>query len=333
MSKTHVWRVPQAKRNAEQLAAYWDECASSAERPLGKEVSFHRVAFYNVGWNETDKKRKPETLAELVNTICRTKDVDAFGICEVFNIVSNDTLRKEEVMKAILDKLNENSEGSEFWTGRTDVHYIFIWNNNALNLVHHEVIDCGIPEQAYRQAQYFKFSSSLGEDELHIVHNHSPSSEVRKLTKQRRKDICSTCWNHVMKNTCAEQPAVVFGGDFNCSPIFWALCFKDLFETQSTRRSVQMCTGRTEGGHTGDNAVAFNVRAFQQESGFGVYWQTKENAFSDDHNVIFVPFNGKIAGSWRTVLHGLFRGVCISECSPRVLGSTTNRSKDRRRRS
>ena len=206
MSEAHVWHLPPANSSAEQHAAYLKKRTSSAERPVGKEQSFHRLAFYNVGWLDTDRKRNTETLAKLVSTICRKKNVHAFGICEVFNIEGNDTLRKEQIMNAILDRLNENSEGSDFWIGRTDVHYVFVWNSNALKLVHYNVISCGIPHQAYRQAQYFQFVTSSDGDTLHVFHNHSPSSVARKLTDGRRRRICSTFWHHVARNSSASRP-------------------------------------------------------------------------------------------------------------------------------
>jgi len=45
------------------------------------------------------------------------------------------------------------------------------------------------------------------------------------------------------------------------------------------------------GGHKSDNAIAINVLATQETSGFGVSWQPKEEAFSDAHDVVLVPLH------------------------------------------
>ena len=145
------------------------------------------------------------------------------------------------------------------WTGKADVHYIFVWNTSALTCLHYEVISCGIPEQAERKAQYFQFVRVRPQKQpetLHIIHNHSPASKQRRLTVGRRKLICSTCWHHVARKSSAAQPAVVFGGDFNCSPLQWTACFNDLKHHQSARRTVQICSSRTMGAKNGDNAIA-----------------------------------------------------------------------------
>ena len=39
--------------------------------------------------------------------------------------------RREEIMKTLLTNLNE-SEGRDAWTGKADVHYIFIWSTDVL---------------------------------------------------------------------------------------------------------------------------------------------------------------------------------------------------------
>ena len=202
------WDMSPKSSSAEQPAEYLSELRSSAA-PVAtarREQSFCRLAFYNIGWNATDKKRTPKTLAKLVSTICRKKTVDAFGISEVFNIDSNDTLRRQEIMNLILDELNAERAAQPVWTGKADVHYIFVWNTNALTCVLYEVISCGIGEQAYRKAQYFQFVTSLNDDMLHVFHNHSPSSNARKLTDGRRRRICSTFWHHVARNSSASRP-------------------------------------------------------------------------------------------------------------------------------
>ena len=126
---------------------------------------------------------------------------------------------------------------------------------------------------------------------MHVLHNHSPSSDLHKLTIHRRKRICFTFWHYVARKSSAAQPAVLFSGDFNCSPVEWGACFTDLIKTQSARRTVQICRARPMGGHKGDNAIAINVLATQETSGFGVSWQSKEDAFSDAHDVVLVPLH------------------------------------------
>jgi hypothetical protein len=44
-------------------------------------------------------------------------------------------------------------------------------------------------------------------------------------------------------------------------------------------------------GHINDNAIAINVLATQETSGFGVSWQSKDDAFSDAHDVVLVPLH------------------------------------------
>ena len=294
MSAALHWHLPAQSSSAEQPAEYLSAVQSNAAQPATacREQSFCRLAFYNIGWQYTDKKRAVENLAKLMKTICQKKAVHAFGISEVFNIGDDDKhQQRQEIMKRILDELNADSAAHPVWIGKADVHYIFVWNTNALTCLLYEVISCGIKEQAARKAQYFQFVTVVAGETLHVFHNHSPSSDARSLTDGRRKRICSTCWHHVAKKTSAAQPAVVFGGDFNCSPVEWGLCFKDLMETQSARRTVQMCNSRLIGGHKGDNAIAMNVRAIQETSGFGISWQSKQEACSDAHDVVLVPLH------------------------------------------
>ena len=76
----------------------------------------------------------------------------AFGISEVFNVKDDDKdQERQEIMMTILSELNE-SDARHFWTGKADIHYIFIWNTDALQCCDYEVISCGIEEQAERKA-------------------------------------------------------------------------------------------------------------------------------------------------------------------------------------
>jgi len=253
---------------------------------------FCRFGFYNIGWQSTDKKRTAANLARLISTICQRKTVHAFGITEVFNIANdNERPRRQGIMKLILDELNVDSAAPPVWIGKTDVHYIFVWNTDALTCLLYEVISCGIQEQPVRKAQYFQFVQVIGGETLHVFHNHSVSSKTHNLKIGRKKRICSTFWRHAATKSSAARPAVLFGGDFNCSPLDWGTCFIDLMQTQTARKTVQICRARPMGGHKGDNAIAINVLATQETSHFGVSWQSKEDAFSDDHDVVLVPLH------------------------------------------
>ena len=134
---------------------------------------------------------------------------------------------KQQIMRDILLVLNDSAE-QPVWAGKADVHYIFVWNTNALTCLLYEVISCGIQEQPERKAQYFQFVTVMGGETLHVFHNHSPASKKYNLTIDRRKRICSTFWHHAARKSSAARPAVLFSGDFNCTPLEWGACFKDL---------------------------------------------------------------------------------------------------------
>jgi len=150
------WDMSPKSSSAEQPAEYLRQVRSSAAPPATafREQSFCRLAFYNIGWQYTDKKRAAADLAKLMRCICQKKTVHAFGISEVFNIAEDDKhQRRQEIMKIILDELNADSAAQPVWTGKADVHYIFVWNTNVLTCLLYEVISCGIQEQAERKAQ------------------------------------------------------------------------------------------------------------------------------------------------------------------------------------
>ena len=93
-------------------------------------------------------------------------------------------------------------------------------------------------------------------------------------------------WNDVLTKTSVAQPAVVFGGDFNCTPVQWTLCVQELHHSHASRKTVQTCQSKTIPRH-GDNALVVNAIAFQEESGFGKSYNSK--AFTDAHDVVLVP--------------------------------------------
>ena len=212
------WDMSPKSSSAEQPAEYLRQVGSSAAPPATAfgEQSFCRLAFYNIGWQSTDKKRTAANLARLISTICQRKTVHAFGITEVFNIANdNERPRRQGIMKLILDELNVDSAAPPVWIGKTDVHYIFVWNTDALTCLLYEVISCGIQEQPVRKAQYFQFVQVIGGETLHVFHNHSVSSKTHILTIDRKKRTCSTFWRHAARKSSAARPAVLFAGDFN----------------------------------------------------------------------------------------------------------------------
>ena len=105
-----------------------------------------QISFYNVGWLFRDKKRNAANLAGLLKTILQTKGLHGLGISEVFNILDDHSYqRKHEILRIILRALMDNAE-QPVWSGRADVHYIVVWNTDALQLRDYEVIGCGIDE-------------------------------------------------------------------------------------------------------------------------------------------------------------------------------------------
>ena len=58
---------PRPRSTAPRDAEY--VCGSSAEQPAAQSIA-HKLAFYNVGWNATDKKRNAAWLAR---EICPTE--------------------------------------------------------------------------------------------------------------------------------------------------------------------------------------------------------------------------------------------------------------------
>ena len=90
-------------------------------------------------------------------------------------------------MKELLAHLNRGSAGQPAWEGKTDVHYIFMWKSNSLELVTYEVVSCGIETEPTRSGQYFQFQPKGSDAPLHVYHNHSPSSRSTRLTQGRKK--------------------------------------------------------------------------------------------------------------------------------------------------
>ena len=117
----------------------------SATQPAVQGPS-HKVTFYNAGWNEPSKKHNAVWLTRKVSDIVTKRNVDAIGISEVFNQRDDLKDRREVIMSELLHHLNQCSAEQPAWEGRTDAHYIFLWNLNSLPLVDCDVVSCGITE-------------------------------------------------------------------------------------------------------------------------------------------------------------------------------------------
>ncbi len=128
---------PRPRSTAPQYAEYM--CGSSAEQPAARGIT-HKLAFYNVGWLAVDTKRNAAWLAREIKEIVSQKNVDAIGISEIFN-QKDDHLkgRRENIMLELLRKLNQRSAEQPAWEGRTDAHYIFLWNSSSLRLLDYAV--------------------------------------------------------------------------------------------------------------------------------------------------------------------------------------------------
>ena len=296
-----------------------DIFTSSAVLPAGYS-EFHRLAFYNIGWNS--KSKKPwHTMNGLATEICEMvhdKCVDAVGICEVFNLrddCSNPMAeRRPDIMQHIVSKLNSGdgqpassavrSAARPAWKGQSDGHYIFVWNSNRLVLTAYNYISCGIQEHPWRMAQYLQFKPAESQYKspvsLHVCHNHSPSSMKGKLSVSRAHRIFDTLWSHVIDNEpcgpkgvdSAVQPVAIFGGDFNCHPLTWVRFLRHTMATQACRRSVQICFSKTPpSNNVKDGALVFNACAVQEDSGWGKNHirSGKPPPFADYHDVVLVP--------------------------------------------
>ena len=314
-SRANCWGSA-AQPAAETLAEFMGSAAQPAVAQPGMWKSFCRLAFYNIGWNSQDKKHTSAMLAKEIKEIVQTKDVHAVGISEVFN-ARDDYLhdRRQQIMRDILDALHDTA-AQPVWDGKVDAHYIFCWKTDVLKLCEYEVVPCGITEHSYRRAQYLQFRSGPDGEPLHIYHNHSPSRN-RTLSDDRRKRILQHLYGHLGAKSSAAQPAAVFGGDWNSTQLQWEAQFASMPMSDETRKIVQICTSRAVPRHHGDRAVAINVRALQQDSGFGVSFKGCNNAFSDDHDVVLVPvyWDRNVVSSSRTdaLPHGPSRPPAASQ--------------------
>ena len=195
--------------------------------PVGYS-EYHRLSFYNISWNA--KSNKPwHTMNGLAIEICEMvhdKCIDAVGICGVFDLRDDPMVcrnpmaercnpmaeRRPDIMEHIVSKLNSGAERPT-WKGKSDGHYIFVWNSNRLLLTTYNYISCGIEEHPWRMAQYLQFQPAESHYHspvsLHVCHNHSPTSKNGKLTYDRAKRIFVALWDHVMKSAHDEQCCLI----------------------------------------------------------------------------------------------------------------------------
>ena len=142
----------------------------SSGRPAGYSA-LYRLAFHNIGWIKASKKKR-HTMENLGTEMCdmvRDKRADALGISEVFNLKDDHHEERQKIMEHLLSKLNssagqpatsvdssagqpatsvDSSAAQPAWMGRTDGHYIFVWNSQRLRLISYQYISCGIEEHA-----------------------------------------------------------------------------------------------------------------------------------------------------------------------------------------
>ena len=60
------------------------------DSPPAGYSEFHRLAFYNIGWNIASRKHSKENLATEICDMVREKRADAVGISEIYNLRDND---------------------------------------------------------------------------------------------------------------------------------------------------------------------------------------------------------------------------------------------------
>ena len=196
--------VPGNSTSAEQPALPVESAEYMFKSSAARRAScnnWYRLSFYNIGWNLASKKARHTTegLATEICNMVHDKCVDAVGISEVFNLKDDMWEERQVIMEHVVSKLNSSAARSAArpaWPGRSDGHYIFVWNSSRLLLMDYEYVSCGIQEQTWRMAQYLQFQCAESQDgpPLHVCHNHSPSSSHAALTDARRKRIFQPLW-------------------------------------------------------------------------------------------------------------------------------------------
>ena len=275
---------------------------ASGAQPFGYGELF-MFLFYNIGWQITSKKphHNKENLADEIKEMAIAKGADAIGICEIYNLRDTHLAGEREVIiNHVLSKLN-NSAQQSVWRGESDGHYMFLWNTQKLHLELYKYVSCGVADQPWRMAQYFRFQHAQKQTgpPLHVCHCHSPSSDKSKLTNARRATIFNALWTQVEINNPpgVAEPTAIFGGDYNCSDIEWSHCLDMASETEGSRRKIQKCISSysqpTWKLHTGDRAIVINGHALQEDSHWGKRTGAERGAdkppyFTDDHDLVAV---------------------------------------------
>ena len=80
--------------------------------------------------------------------------LDAVGISEVYNLKEVDKHgERQMILGHLLSSLNSSAArpASSVWVGRSDGHYIFVWNSNKLVLQDYAFVSCGITEHSWRK--------------------------------------------------------------------------------------------------------------------------------------------------------------------------------------
>ena len=94
-----------------------------------------RLAFYNIGWLSSSKKahHTKEGLAEEIRDMVQGLTLDAVGISEVYYLKDRDNYEdRQMILQHLLSSLNSSAArpASPPWVGRSDGHYIFVWNSS-----------------------------------------------------------------------------------------------------------------------------------------------------------------------------------------------------------
>ena len=112
---------------------------SSAVQPANGIPLWQRLAFYSIGWNKDSKKpvHAKEGLAKKICDMVQELNLDAVGTSEVYNLKDDDKHDERQIiLRHLLLSLNSSAArpASSAWVGRSDGHYLFVWNSNKLVL-------------------------------------------------------------------------------------------------------------------------------------------------------------------------------------------------------
>ena len=244
----------------------------------------YRAGFYNVGLQSQDKSERIKDLAVEVERILSTHTLDSLSLVEVFRI--DDGLNVERgILGELLQYLNRRA-AQPAWAGLADAHYIFIYSlASSFRVSSHALLSCGIPTQPYRQALHVVLQHLDTGAKIFLYINHSPSSQSRSLKLPKKRTVLRTLLAHARSTSGAEQPAIVLGGDYNCTEMDITNSLDRLSEDGFRVSMPYLCTSRPIHRH-GDLAMLWNCVAMQENSRFGKSFK----GFSDSHDVVLVPF-------------------------------------------